>query len=189
MHFDAGAVQDADGLVSEYRWDFDGNGSVDRTTATAATDSAYAATGRFLAQVTAVDDGGNLAQPTANVVVTAPPQIATLGATGASPLGRIIIAPKITVDSRGRFGVRVTFAQGARSGKARLLVFRKGKRIGSATATVKKGLSVRFKVKLTKAGLRALRKAKKFTVSIRLQLPGSTSIVATKSVQLRAPRR
>lgn len=186
VHFDAGAIQDADGVVKEYRWDFDGNGSVDSTTATPTTDSAYAAPGRFLAQVTPVDDGGNTMQATANVVVTAPPPAV---APIVAPLGRIVVAGKVTVDSRGRFGVRVTFAQGARSGKARLLVFRKGKRIGSATATVKKGLSVRFKVKLTKAGLRALKKAKKFNVSISLQLPGSTSIVAAKSVQLKAPKK
>jgi extracellular elastinolytic metalloproteinase len=187
VHFDAGAIQDVDGVVREYRWDFDGNGSVDRTTTTPTTDFAYSAAGNFAAAVTAVDDGGNTVRPTTNVAVVAPLS-STLGESSVS-LGRIVVANKVTVDRRGRFGVRVTFAQGARSGKAKLLVFRKGKRIGSATATVKKGLSVRFKVKLTKAGLRALKKATKFNVSIRLQLPGSTTIAATKNVQLKAPKR
>jgi extracellular elastinolytic metalloproteinase len=184
VHFDAGSIQDVDGFVREYRWDFDGNGSTDRTTTTPTTDSAYATFGTYLAQVTALDDGLNMMQATANVVVTTPPP-----PPPPPVLARIVVAKKVTVNSRGIFGVRVTFAQGARSGKAKLLVFRKGKKIGSATATVKKGFSVRFKVKLTKAGLRALKKAKKLNVSIRLQLPGSTKTVATKSVQLRAPKK
>jgi extracellular elastinolytic metalloproteinase len=186
VHFDAGAIQDVDGMVREYRWDFDGNGSTDRTTSTPATDFVYAAPGRFLAQVTALDDGLNMMQATANVVVAAPPPFV---APLPTVLARIVIGTRVTVDRRGRFGARVTFAQAARSGTAKLLVFRSNKRIGSGTARVVKGDSVRFRIKLTKAGLRALKKAKKFRISLRLQLPGSTTIVATKSLQLRAPKK
>jgi hypothetical protein len=69
VRFDAGSFTDADGRVVEYRWDFDGDGSVDRTTATPTADHAYATGGRFPAGVTAVDDGGTTGSASATVQV------------------------------------------------------------------------------------------------------------------------
>jgi extracellular elastinolytic metalloproteinase len=183
VHFNAGGIQDVDGLIGEYRWDFDGNGTVDRTTSTAATDFAYSLPGSFPAAVTAVDDGGNTVRATSTIAVSAPPPPAP------AFIARIFALIRITVDRRGRFGARVSFSPAAPGGKARLLVFRKNRRIGSGTVRVKKGDSVRVRIKLTKAGLRALKKSRKFKVSLRLQLPGSTKIVARRTVELRAPKR
>ena len=45
--FDATAVTDPDSAITGYDWDFDGNGSVDRTTATPTTHFEYGATGSF----------------------------------------------------------------------------------------------------------------------------------------------
>jgi hypothetical protein len=130
--------------------------------------------GSFPAAVTAVDDGGNAARIAATVGVTVPPPVR---------LARIFALFRITVDRRGRFVARIAFSPAVRSGKARLLVFRKNRRIGSVTVRVRKGSTVRVRVVLTKAGLRALKKSRRFSVSLRLELPGSRKIVARRTIQ------
>ena len=42
MHFDASSFTDPDSKITGYEWDFDGNGTVDRTTDGPTTDFAYA---------------------------------------------------------------------------------------------------------------------------------------------------
>ena len=66
--FDAGDSTD-DGTITEYRWDFDGDGEVDRTTTEATTRSSYDSTGEYDATVTVVDAGGNEDSATATVTV------------------------------------------------------------------------------------------------------------------------
>ena len=65
--FDASNSSD-NGDVSEYRWDFDGDGSVDNTTSASTTTHTYSQTGTHNATVTVVDTGGN--SDTANATVT-----------------------------------------------------------------------------------------------------------------------
>jgi PKD repeat protein len=57
--FDASGSTDSDGSVATYRWDFDGDGLVDRKTATATVTHAYADEGTYGASVTVVDDDGS----------------------------------------------------------------------------------------------------------------------------------
>jgi len=68
VEFDASGSTDDDGIV-EYRWDFDGDGAIDRTGSTPTTTDAYGTTGSFDATVTVVDESGNT--DTASVTVTA----------------------------------------------------------------------------------------------------------------------
>ena len=49
--FDASSFRDPDSAITGYDWDFDGNGSVDRTTAGPTTSFAYAAAGTFAPRV------------------------------------------------------------------------------------------------------------------------------------------
>lgn len=60
VRFDASDAFDQDGDVVEYRWDFDGDGFVDRTTTPPESDTtfSYGATGSYEARVTVVDDDG-----------------------------------------------------------------------------------------------------------------------------------
>jgi parallel beta-helix repeat protein len=55
--FDASESEDIDGKIVEYRWDFDGDGTDDRTTSSSSTTYEYARTGEFDPSVTVVDDG------------------------------------------------------------------------------------------------------------------------------------
>jgi PGF-pre-PGF domain-containing protein len=57
-----------DGSIEEYRWDFNGNGSVDATTTEPTTTHAYASEGSYDATVTVVDAGLN--EDTAQTTVT-----------------------------------------------------------------------------------------------------------------------
>ncbi|WP_435345335.1 PKD domain-containing protein [Haloarchaeobius sp. HRN-SO-5] len=56
--FDASNSTDPDGTVVSYRWDFDGDGTVDRTTGTPTTTYTYAASAAYALRVTVVDDDG-----------------------------------------------------------------------------------------------------------------------------------
>lgn len=71
-NLDANATTDPDGDVARYRWDFDGDGNVDRTTSAPTVRYAYDEPGTYAANVTVVDEGGNAATATANVTVSRP---------------------------------------------------------------------------------------------------------------------
>jgi PKD repeat protein len=73
--FDAGAATDTDGSVVEYAWDFDGDGTVDRTTATATVTHRYGASGDYAASVTVTDDDGLTDSASETVTVEAANQI------------------------------------------------------------------------------------------------------------------
>ena len=67
--FDASGSTDDSG-ITQYRWDFDGNGSVDRTTSSAVVQHAYAESGQYTATVTVVDGAGATDSASATVNVT-----------------------------------------------------------------------------------------------------------------------
>lgn len=56
--FDASGSSDSDGSVVEYAWDFDGNGTVDRTTSGATVGHSYSEAADYGATVTVEDDAG-----------------------------------------------------------------------------------------------------------------------------------
>jgi Na+-driven multidrug efflux pump len=56
--FDAPGSSDPDGPISEYRWDVDGDGSVDAATSSATRDHSYGSTGEKTPAVTVVDTAG-----------------------------------------------------------------------------------------------------------------------------------
>lgn len=69
--FDASNASDDETGIAEYRWDFDGNGEVDRTTDGPQTGYVYNETGSFDAAVTVVDGGDNEDTAVATVSVDA----------------------------------------------------------------------------------------------------------------------
>jgi parallel beta-helix repeat protein len=69
--FDASASFDSDGEIVEYRWDFDGDGTVDEVGQSNETTHAYAAGGTYDAAVTVVDDGDDTNTTSATVTVSA----------------------------------------------------------------------------------------------------------------------
>ena len=91
----AASFTDPDSRITGYDWDFDGNGSVDRTTATPSTSFAYGTAGAFTATVAARDFRGGAGLATRAITVTRPSR------------------PRIVVPKRGakgRVAVRVTCA-------------------------------------------------------------------------------
>ena len=67
--FDATASAYDNGTIAEFRWDFDGDGTVDRTTTEATANYTYSATGEYTASVTAVGGDGTNGTATASVTV------------------------------------------------------------------------------------------------------------------------
>lgn len=71
VQFDANGSAD-DHRIEEFRWDFDGDGSVDRTTANATVEHTYAERENVTVELTAVDPSGNSANSTRTISVEAP---------------------------------------------------------------------------------------------------------------------
>lgn len=69
-------ASDPDGSISEFRWDFDGNGTVDQTTATGEATYRYSVSGTFNATCTVVDNVGALTTAAAAVTVVSPTEMA-----------------------------------------------------------------------------------------------------------------
>ena len=62
VNFDASGSTDVDGVVVDYRWDFDGDGQIDQTGASPTASHVYSA-GSWNPAVVAVDDDGQFSQP------------------------------------------------------------------------------------------------------------------------------
>jgi len=69
INFNAADSFDASATIISYKWDFDGNGTVDRTTTTPTTSFAYASTFHGIASVEVVADDGRSALATTDVTV------------------------------------------------------------------------------------------------------------------------
>jgi len=57
VHFEC-AAHDTDGIVSEYRWDFNGDGQIDTATSQGIVEFTYPSTGVFSTSCTVLDDSG-----------------------------------------------------------------------------------------------------------------------------------
>ncbi|PSQ45303.1 hypothetical protein BRD17_01775 [Halobacteriales archaeon SW_7_68_16] len=85
--FDASASSDPDGEIVEYRWDGDGDGTVDRTVSTPETDFVYDDAGSYVPTLTVVDDDNATAatsrdlriEPATSVVCRADPTTIAVG--------------------------------------------------------------------------------------------------------------
>ena len=87
-------------------------------------------------------------------------------------------SPKSLKAKKGRFNVKVRFDATTPPGTATLTVLLKGKKIGSARVKIKPGKTATAKVKLTKSGVRKLKKAKKLKVSLRMTIAGKRTTKA-----------
>ncbi|MFC4551590.1 MULTISPECIES: PKD domain-containing protein [Halorussus] len=85
VSFDAGESSD-DHEIAEYRWDFDGDGEVDRTTDDPETEYTYNETGTYEASVTVADGADNTDTATASVDIGSDdPPDAAFAVDGAVP--------------------------------------------------------------------------------------------------------
>jgi secreted trypsin-like serine protease len=166
-----------------YKWDFDQDGQFDDATGKSVPGVIYPAAGRQIVGFEASKPEGDVARFYGAFDVAAPP--ATLppaAATSTAPPGSLVPAtvlrfatlkaPKSLRARAGRFSVKVSFNVGAPAGTAVVRVLLKGKKIGSGRVRVRPGRTSTAKVKLTKAGLRKLKRAKRLKVSLRITVGG-----------------
>jgi hypothetical protein len=161
--FDASSFRDPDSAITGYDWDFDGNGSVDRTTAGPTTSFAYAAAGTFAPRVAVKDFRGGAGTGSTAVKVTAPPP----GGGGSDAPAALPVIAIARSGSNGRFTVRVTCASPCRvTGKVTVTkrlarkLERKRQTLTSVTRTVSSTQRRTITVKLSKSVLKALKQRK-----------------------------
>jgi secreted trypsin-like serine protease len=180
-----------------FKWDFDQDGQFDDATGKTLEVTFPAAGQRVIGleaskPATAGTPVGDVARfygafdVAAAPVITPPPTGGGGGPSGGGqalpppPVARLatLKSPKSLKARNGRFNVKVSFDATAPAGTATLTVLLKGKKIGSARVKIKPGGTSTAKVKLTKAGVRKLKKAKKLKVSLRITVGGKRTTKA-----------
>jgi PKD repeat protein len=182
----AASFTDPDSLITGYDWDFDGNGTVDRTTDGPATSFAYASPGTFAPKVAAKDFRGGTG--TASTTVTV--------ASGSVPPSAL---PKITIaksGKKGAFTVRVTCAERCKlsgkltvSRKVARTLHRKRLTVRTVKHTVTTTARKTYRVKLSKSLLKALKKQHLKSVRVRARFTatyaGGRKKTASRTVKIR----
>jgi PKD repeat protein len=97
---DASGSTDPDGTIVEYRWDVDGDGTVDREGHSPTIEHAYGAAGSYRARVIVVDDDGANASATASVIVEAQPPVAACSVAPTT----VAVGETVTIDARETSG-------------------------------------------------------------------------------------
>jgi len=191
--FDATAITDRDSAITGYDWDFDGNGSVDRSTSTATTDFAYGAPGSFNAQVAVKDFRGGAGTSSALVTVVAPTPPVRPGPPALAPL------PSLSLPKRGTGGVIRPSARCALrcSVRAKLVVSRATARKlklkkrtlitfrRTLTTTQRQRLRLRVPAKVRRAATRAGLKTIRATLTVRATYAGGRSKTVRRVVRIR----
>lgn len=105
VNFDAsGSTEDspiAGAPITSYEWDFDGDGTVDETTAAATTTHVYPAAGTFDATVTVVDADGDRDQDSVTVRVNGPPTAGFIFEPSTPGAGETITFSSTSTDEEG----------------------------------------------------------------------------------------
>jgi extracellular elastinolytic metalloproteinase len=201
--FTAAGSVDPDGTVVAYEWDFDGNGTVDRTTAGPTTTFAYGTAGTYAAAVTVVDDRGGRERLAGSITVSAtppPPPPPPEPPEPPEPQPPVFRDPLIGLPRSGtRARVVVTVrCDAACFGPVRLTVDRRTARrlrlgrsrtIGSGNVRLAVAGERRVTVKLTRKAVRALRRARLRTVRATLTVSvkdiGGRAANARRRVRIR----
>jgi hypothetical protein len=167
---DASNITDPDSLITGYRWDFDGNGTIDSSTSAPTTKTTYAAAGNVTAAVT-VDDfrGGSttVQQPfsVAAAPVPAPtpvPKAPTVSLKGPRRANAVTITVECQSACSGSASLRITARQAKRFGLKKFTVGARALRLSAGRHVVR--------VPLKKSVLRKMRKKRARFVRVRLAL-------------------
>ena len=186
-----------DSFFDTFRWDLDGDGDFDR--AGKQISHAFPSAGTAIVGIEASNraQGDRAVAYYAFEVEPAPssPGTTTPGPGPSTPppattpiaqppLATILVSgrPKVR---RGRFPIRVRFAQGAPSGVAVIEVYRRGRKIGVGRTRVKQGATKRVRVKLNRRGRRMLRRSKTKRMRIRARVRVGSDVLRTRRLTIR----
>ena len=151
---------DADSAITGYGWDFDGDGTVDRTTTTATTDFAYSTTGTFAPKVTANDFRGGGTTAASSIKVTAvPPAVPPIPTVAIPSTGRNGgISVPVTCSARCSINATLVISKSLRRklGLGSRTVAHKGATT-SSQRTVRLTLSKRIKRAMKREHLKSLK--------------------------------
>jgi hypothetical protein len=172
------------GHFTQFDWDFDRDGQFDDGSGSSI-QRTFPSPGTVVVGLAASRPGGDRATfygqfdvgPAPPPPAPPPPATASSAPTGtvSQALARIVANARSRI-RRGRFAIRVNFADNAPAGKtATIDVLRGNRKLGSAKAKVRQGESVRVVVKLTRAGVSAVRRAGILRVTLRLRLAGAAT--------------
>ncbi|MFC7078975.1 PKD domain-containing protein [Halorussus caseinilyticus] len=122
---DASNSTDSIGEIVEYRWDFDGNGTIDATTtANATVTHEYGSSGTYEPVVTVVDDDGNADEASARIEVESERKAATGGGGGGGGGSTSLGPPPVVTETErtgpNAFAIDVRNARGDEAVKADL---------------------------------------------------------------------
>ena len=182
-----------------FKWDLDNDGAFDDATGPSILHT-YTQVGEAVAGLEASTTAGDKAviyyafdvEPNPNLVppaqtptgpgTTTPPP--TTNPVASPPLATILNArrPKVR---RGRFPIRIRFAQAAPAGTAVIEVYRGKRRVGIARTKVRRGATKRVRVKLTPTGRRILRRAETKRLKIRVRVRVGRKLLRTKQLTIR----
>ena len=179
------AFTDPDSAITGYDWDFDGNGSVDQSTAGPSTTTSYATAGNRVAKVAAKDfrGGAGSASTTVAVASTPPPPAAlpilTLKSSGTK--GKLTfkvrcfivckVSAKLTIDTKTAKKLKL-----------------KARTVGSSTRTIQPG-AVTVTIKLSSKVIRAMKrhhvKSLKAKLSVTATYADGRHKTATRNVRIK----
>ena len=180
--FSTSTHPDGPAAFTSFKWDFDQDGQFDDRTGASLVETFPAAGEQVIGLEASNDEGDRSTFYGAFDIDPAPVPPATPPSVGGQTLPPPAVARFATLKSpkslrarKGRFSVKVSFHPTTPAGTATLTVLLKGKKIGSARVPIKPGGTATAKVKLTKNGLRKLKKAKKLKVTLRITAGGKAT--------------
>jgi hypothetical protein len=172
---------DPDSRITGYRWDFDGNGTVEQTTTSPSATFAYPRGGDFRAQVAAVDFAGGNGAAAVRIHVTTAPNVATPPRRGSN--GRLRF--RVSCELRCTTTAKLTLTKKL----AKQLGLKNKRTVGSLRRTLPAGSDRRLTVKLTKKAKRALkrhdRNSVKATVTVAVRYADGRRDTAKRKVTIR----
>ncbi|HEX5618487.1 MAG TPA: M36 family metallopeptidase, partial [Solirubrobacteraceae bacterium] len=175
------SFSDPDSKITGYRWDFDGNGTVEQTTTTPTASFAYPRSGDFTARVSATDFRGGAGTATRTIHVTTAPVVSTLPSRGSHGRLRFRVSCDLSCTTTAKLTVTKKLAK--------QLGLKNKRTVGSLRRTLPAGSSTRLTINLTKKAKRALkrhgRKNVKVTVTVTVRYADGRRDTAKRKVTIR----
>jgi extracellular elastinolytic metalloproteinase len=172
---------DPDSKITGYRWDFDGNGTTDRTTTTPTTTFAYVNGGDYTARVQVLDFRGGAGTGAVAIHVTNAPKLGTLPKRGTKGRLKFDVSCELQCTTTAKLTLSKKLAK--------KLGLKKKRTVGSLRRTIAAGDSKRLTIKLTSKARRAIkrhhRKSVKATLTVTVRYADGRRNSAHRTVTIR----